>query len=162
VGFLDAVKSGFSKYFQLQGRACRSELWFWQLFVLAGGFVLGQLDLVMGMAGPSGFGPLYGVFAFLTLVPGLTVVVRRLHDVEKSGWWYPVIFIVCVGAAILAKTTTWQYLIGVTALGILLILFWFIKPGTKGSNRFGDDPLAPAGEAREPDETDKIGEASAE
>jgi uncharacterized membrane protein YhaH (DUF805 family) len=55
------------------------------------------------------------------ILPGLAVEVRRLHDIDKSGWWV---------------------LISVVPLvGIILLLIWFCTEGTRGPNRFGSNPL---------------------
>jgi len=57
------------------------------------------------------------------LLPGLAVGIRRLHDLDKSGWWCLNAFIPIIG---------------------ILIIYWFAQRGTEGANRFGDDPLAGA------------------
>ena len=66
-----------------------------------------------------------GTFPLLYLLwglamPGLAVPIRRLHDIDKSGWWI---------------------LIGFTLIGIIFLLIWFVRRGTEGPNLFGDDPL---------------------
>ena len=54
------------------------------------------------------------------IIPAISVSVRRLHDVDKSGWWY------------------W---VGLVPLIGLIILFFYVQKGTVGANRFGPDPL---------------------
>ncbi len=144
MGFLDAIKSGFLNYANFRGRASRSELWYWQLFILLVGTLLGLLDEALSIVGPTGFGPLYGLFAFVSFLPGMAVVGRRLHDVNISAKWYLVIGAVMIVSAVLAKITPWWYLIYITVAGMLLVLYWFLIRGTVGPNRFGEDPLIPA------------------
>jgi uncharacterized membrane protein YhaH (DUF805 family) len=65
--------------------------------------------------------PLGMIWSIATFIPLLSVNVRRLHDVNRSGWWL---------------------LIELTVIGILLILFWCCKKGDEGENRFGPKPIA--------------------
>ena len=64
--------------------------------------------------------PLYTLNALVLFIPGIAVAVRRLHDIDRSGWWF---------------------LLAFTVIGILLLLYWYIQPGTQGMNRYGHDPL---------------------
>jgi uncharacterized membrane protein YhaH (DUF805 family) len=50
------------------------------------------------------------------LLPSLAVSVRRLHDIDRTGWWV---------------------VIGLTVIGTLVLIYWACRPGTPGSNRFG-------------------------
>ena len=85
-------------YVNFNGRARRKEFWMFQLFLIIITTICIVLDNILGTviamdAGPFGlivlpYGWLYflcGIFHFL---PSLSVLVRRLHDVGKSGWWY--------------------------------------------------------------------------
>lgn len=60
------------------------------------------------------------VVALGTLLPAICATVRRLHDVNKSGWWFLIIF---------------------TCIGIIPLIIWEATKGTSGSNEYGDDPL---------------------
>lgn len=72
----------------------------------------------------TGFG-LYGLIALGTIVPSLAVAVRRLHDTNKSGWYY---------------------LIGLIPLvGPILLLVWFFTDGNRFTNNYGEDPKNPSG-----------------
>lgn len=64
---------------------------------------------------------LNAVWHLAVFLPGLAVAVRRLHDLDRTGWWLFLIF---------------------TGIGIILLLIWDCMRGTSGSNRFGPDPLA--------------------
>jgi uncharacterized membrane protein YhaH (DUF805 family) len=60
------------------------------------------------------------LWALVTLLPGLAVSVRRLHDTDRSGWW---LFIMMIPIA-----------------GLVVLIVWFIQDGTPGYNRFGPNP----------------------
>jgi len=117
--FTESIRTCFSKYVTFSGRATRSEFWWWTLFVVLASFVLSLIDASI-LKAPD-IGALYAIFSLATFLPGISVMVRRLHDVNKSGWWF------------------WIALIPV--LGIILLLVWECTKGTHGSNRFGEDPL---------------------
>ena len=79
MGFFEAVRSVFSKYFEFSGRALRSEYWYWALFLFIVGIPVG----VLSIAWP----PIYFIFMIGTFIPNIAVAVRRLHDSDYSGWW---------------------------------------------------------------------------
>ncbi len=129
MGFGQAISSCFSQYVTFSGRASRSEYWYFTLFIILVEIVvqilaaLGRLSGSPGMmmAG-AGLSILLALFMLAIFLPGLAVIVRRLHDIDRSGWWY---------------------LIGLVPLvGVILLLVWFCSRGTNGPNRFGADPLA--------------------
>ncbi len=133
MGFVDAVKSGFGKYVTFSGRAARSEYWWWVLFVVILSIIGFAIDGIInpasvttemgdGTVGVSSTGgPVSMIISLAMLLPGLAVSVRRLHDIDKSGWWI---------------------LIGLVPLvGFILLIVWYCTKGTMGSNRFGEDPL---------------------
>ncbi len=74
--FQTAVKSCFQKYAMFDGRARRSEYWWFMLFLIGVSFVLNMVSNMLGM-----------IFSLATLVPSLAAAARRLHDTERSGWW---------------------------------------------------------------------------
>jgi uncharacterized membrane protein YhaH (DUF805 family) len=124
MNFWDAIKSGFSHYVTFSGRAIRSEYWYWALFTLLGGLATEMLDAgIFSTQAPSA-SPLNGVFDLLTLLPSLAVLARRLHDINRTGWWI---------------------LIAFTIIGIFVLIYWACKRGTPGPNRFGPDPFGQAG-----------------
>jgi uncharacterized membrane protein YhaH (DUF805 family) len=115
--FATAVRTCLNKYATFTGRAQRSELWWWTLFSIIANMVAVAIDAsVLGM-------PAVQILVALGLIlPGIAVGVRRLHDLDKSGWWYLIVFVPIVGA--------------------LILIYFFIQRGTNGSNQFGPDPLA--------------------
>ena len=90
MGFQEAVRVCFAKYFDFKGDAGRPEFWWFFLFV---GLVSFALALVSNK--------LSGLFSLAVLVPYLAVTVRRLHDTNRSGWWVLVWFVPVVGWLIL-------------------------------------------------------------
>lgn len=119
MGFPEAIKTGFQKYVVFEGRAIRSEYWYWSLFAFLVSIISSVLDVAMFP--DVAWEPLNTATALALLLPGLAVSVRRLHDVGRTGWWL---------------------LIMLTVIGIFLILYWMIIKGDDGENRFGADPLA--------------------
>jgi uncharacterized membrane protein YhaH (DUF805 family) len=117
----DAVRSVLSKYATFSGRAGRGEFWWWVLAVLIASFVVGVIDNMLFPTafdhGMGGGGPLSILLGLAVLLPNLAVSVRRLHDLDRTGWWL---------------------LIGLVPLiGFLVLLFFYVQRGTPGPNRFG-------------------------
>ncbi|MBR4466013.1 DUF805 domain-containing protein [bacterium] len=83
--FTEAIKSVWDKYWVLDGRARRSEYWFFALLC----FVCSCIPIVNIIA------------FFVFLVPGITVAVRRLHDTGRTGWWLLLFFLPVIGHIIL-------------------------------------------------------------
>ncbi len=79
---VEAVAQGFRKYVDFSGRATRAEFWWWILFTVLGGAVFWGIDTLIGWGSY-----LETLFSLATLLPSLAVTARRLHDIDKSGWW---------------------------------------------------------------------------
>lgn len=92
------------QYADFSGRARRKEYWMFVLFQLIFVFVAIGLDNLLGFTFGAEYGFGVGIFYIIlllgTLIPGLAVSVRRLHDTGKSGWWYLINLIPYVGAII--------------------------------------------------------------
>jgi uncharacterized membrane protein YhaH (DUF805 family) len=116
MNFTDAIKLGFSNYVNFTGRACRSEYWYWILFTVIVSVVALVIDGMMRAQVVS------TIWDLATFLPSLAIAVRRLHDLDRSGWWFLLIFIPLVG--------------------IIILIVWFCGKGTDGPNRFGPDRLA--------------------
>ncbi|SNY92561.1 Uncharacterized membrane protein YhaH, DUF805 family [Cohaesibacter sp. ES.047] len=139
MNIFDSVRSALSQYTGFKGRACRSEFWWWQLFsfmvlVSAAQFDTMFLNVVNLFASTpqSSEGPFQMIWLIGTAVPSLSLCVRRLHDIDRRGWW---VFIVLV-----------------PVFGFLYLLYQCTKQGSRSFNRFGDNPLGnrrPASHARE-------------
>ena len=89
MGAFDYFKNNMTqKYADFNGRARRSEYWYFVLFNMIFAIVAMVLDNVLGLSWEGiGYGWLYLLYALATLLPGLSAAVRRLHDVGKSGWF---------------------------------------------------------------------------
>ena len=88
VTFVDAVKMAFRKYADFEGRSTRAEYWWWLLFTSIASIVCSIIDSFVGsLRGWSSYGPFEAIFTLATLLPGLAVAARRLHDFGKTGWW---------------------------------------------------------------------------
>jgi len=118
MNFVDAIKSAFANYANFEGRAIRSEYWWFWLFMFIVNFGVNVAtefnDSIVGQL-------ITGVLALTLLVPNISVATRRLHDVNRSGWWQ---------------------LLALTIIGVIPLLYWLIIRGTDGPNRFGEDRLA--------------------
>ena len=91
----EAVRSVLSQYAGFTGRARRSEYWFWTLAVIIASIVASILDSIIGAQ-------IFGIVLILaTIVPGIAVGIRRLHDISKSGWFLLSWLIPLVGAIVL-------------------------------------------------------------
>ena len=117
----------YVRYADFSGRSDRAEFWLFALFIFLGTllveFAFGLADAIAGDA--PGLIFLSGVVLWLlaNFVPSLAVSVRRLHDIDRSGWWALIAFI--------------------PGLGALALLIMHLLPGTDGPNRFGP-PNSPA------------------
>ncbi len=124
MNFTQAIASGFRNYVTFSGRAARSEFWYWALFVVILSVVAGILDAAVFpelWADPENIVTPFGSVASLaTLLPSLAVGARRLHDIDRTGWWL---------------------LLHLTLIGTFVIIYWACCRGTSGPNRFGPDPL---------------------
>jgi uncharacterized membrane protein YhaH (DUF805 family) len=116
MNFVEAIKSGFNKYVTFSGRAARSEYWYWTLFAIIADIVAAIINAFVAL----GFVGL--VVSLALLLPSIAVAIRRLHDLDRTGWWL---------------------LLAFTGIGAIVLLVWDCMKGTTGSNRFGADPLGP-------------------
>jgi uncharacterized membrane protein YhaH (DUF805 family) len=122
MNFGQAITSGFSNYVNFSSRSVRSEYWFWVLFIVLCEIATAIIDTVLGL------GFVTALFGLATLLPSLAVAVRRLHDIDRSGWWILLAFIPIVGT--------------------IILIIWHCTRGTNGPNRFGPNTLAADGWAR--------------
>lgn len=109
------------QYADFNGRARRKEYWMFILFNMIFSIVAMIVDNVLGItfAGIP-YGPLYIFYGIAMFIPGLAVSVRRLHDINKSGWMMFVVLIPFAGA--------------------IWLLVLYCTEGTQGENQYGDNP----------------------
>ncbi|MBT5346834.1 DUF805 domain-containing protein [bacterium] len=86
------IKTCFQKYFVFSDRASRSEYWSFFFFTLITTIILGGISLYN-----SYFISIANIFGIITFIPGITVMVRRLHDTNRSGWWFFINLIPIIG-----------------------------------------------------------------
>lgn len=134
------------KYATFGGRARRKEYW---MFVLISTLVyvgLGIIDSVTGTFGAeSGIGLLSGLYCLATLLPGLAVAVRRLHDTNRSGWWFLIFLVPIIGA--------------------IVLLVFLVQDSQPESNQYGANPKASdekAGQAPHPSGTAPGGQGNSD
>ena len=119
MNFITAMKICLaSKYVCFEGRASRAEYWYFQLFVVSMLFAVPLILLVIST--PAVVNIYFSVVSLAIFLPSLGVNLRRLHDTDRSGWWYLLVF---------------------TGIGSFVILYWAILAGDDGENNFGPDPL---------------------
>lgn len=108
--FIDVVKN---QYFNFTGRATRQQYWMYILFYFILSVVIGIIGAILG---DTVRGILSTLLNLALLLPTLGIGVRRLHDTDRSGWWYLIALLPFIG-------------------GIVLLVF-FCLPSTEGENRF--------------------------
>lgn len=119
MGILDAIKICFSKFATFSGRARRREYWFFYL----GNTLINLLLFILGAVTGSGiFFVILGIYNVAIIIPGLAVLVRRLHDTNRSG-----------------ANVLWVLL---PLVGEIILLVFLFSGGTPGANNYGDDPKA--------------------
>ena len=121
MGFGDAVRTCWKKYGDFDGRAVRSEFWWWVLFMVLVQFAAAiVLTIVLIIFQNLEFLQWLSVLIFMVIVlafilPSIAVSVRRLHDRDLSGWFY---------------------LLGYVPFGGLVLFIFYVLPGTPGPNRY--------------------------
>ena len=112
--FQQSIQTCLNKYADFKGKASRSEYWWFYLFYIVAGviplFIPNKLVMALGW-----------IMIILLIIPSLAAAVRRLHDVNTSGFF---IFIAII-----------------PVLGAIIVLVKIIEKGTLGKNRFGEYPL---------------------
>ena len=118
VSFPDAIRLGFQHYFDFRSRSTRAEYWWWLLFVILTQQALNAVNIRIGI-----------LFGLAVLIPGLSLGTRRLHDINKSGWWLLMwfgIFLIRFGVFLIVP--------------VIVLIVWHTKPSDEGTNKYGPDP----------------------
>ena len=102
MNFQTAIRSGFQNYTNFKGRASRAEYWWWALFTVILSILLSAINSSLGDLG-----------SLVTLLPSIAVAIRRVHDVDRAGWFILVPF---------------------------YNLYLVLRRGDAGENRFGPPP----------------------
>lgn len=121
--FIEAAKIAIQGAFVIEGRATRAEYWWWILasIIISIPFAIGwAVFTTLDMHGPAIiFALMDAILMFFVGGIGWSTSIRRMHDHDRSGWWY---------------------LIMLTGVGIIIVTYWMFKAGTPGPNRFGPHP----------------------
>ncbi|MGZ5576915.1 MAG: DUF805 domain-containing protein [Methylobacter sp.] len=115
--YLEVLK----KYAVFNGRARRKEYWYFLLISTVISIVLVLIDSITGtLSEEAGIGLLSGIYSLAVLIPGISVAIRRLHDTDRSGWWFLIALIPIIG-------------------GIVLLIF-MVLDSAPGDNQYGPNP----------------------
>ena len=110
-----SIRTCFKKFAEFNGRASRSEFWWFTLFYLIVVIVAAIFDSFF-VDNSQNMGPVEIVSTLILLIPSIAVTARRLHDVDKSGWWM---------------------LIAFTIIGLIPLIVWYVSIGSNKKNRLG-------------------------
>lgn len=121
--FQESISTCFKKYVDFNGRATKSEFWWFYLLQVCLNITFQILSVVATAAESSALVALIGILSTICslalFLPMLAVSARRLHDSNHSGWWY---------------------LIALTCIGIFYLLYLWAADGDKGANQYGPNP----------------------
>ena len=115
--FQTSIKTCFKKYADFSGRASRSEFWWFELFLWIAMIVAAIIDTMMLGYSFEDYGPIYIIYCVVTFLPAIAVGARRLHDINRSGWWQ---------------------LLYITLIGIILLIIWWATVGENKKNNHGN------------------------
>lgn len=117
-----------TQYLDFNGRTAREPFWYYVVACIVLVIAASILDGIL-FGGPSLYGyssyhpqPLSSLLGLALLLPNLGIGARRLHDIDRSAWWLLLVLIPFVG---------W-----------VVLIYWYVQPGTEGPNQFGADPKA--------------------
>ena len=135
---LNGIKLSFIKYFDFKTRASRSEYNYFLAFIFFAEIILTLINETIGI-----------IFSLAVLIPALSLSFRRLHDINKSGWWciFPLLFMFALGLVyffIIMVTGVGMNLLTGTIFGLVLlapyvyyIYLTSIKAGDPEINDYG-------------------------
>ena len=106
---INSVINCFNKYFDFETRSSRKEFWYWQLFRIL-------MFLSITFVESLGLNGLLFISNFIFIIPEIAVSIRRLHDINKSGWWILLTF---------------------TIIGIIPLTYFYCLKGNENNNDYG-------------------------
>ena len=117
MSFFRSIGSAIRNFANFRGRANRREFWYWLAFVVIIYLAAVYFDIayLAALRGYPAFSdeagtPVAYAWLIICIIPTLSLIVRRVHDHDKSGWW---------------------------ALTIVPLVWWLVAKGTRGPNRYG-------------------------
>lgn len=108
MNILQRYFKAFENYFNVSGRASRADYW---SFILVNLLITCILEFAPDMVST--------IYSLIVFIPVITLVIRRLHDAGRSGWWWLLVF---------------------TGIGSIYVLYLMLKPSQSGSNQYGSNP----------------------
>lgn len=120
---MEYVKLAFSKFADFKSRSRRSEFWYFLLFDIVVTVALFFVESLTGLRTEDGTGFISSIFGLVMLIPSLSVFVRRMHDIGKSGLWF--------------------FLIFVPVIGFIVHIYLLVQDGQPGPNKWGLNPKDP-------------------
>jgi len=158
--FVEAIGECFFNFMNFKGRAARAEYWWWALFFCVVILVAFALDIVVFfILGSANILPFLIVTYIALFFPTLSVIVRRLHDTNRSGWWLLLFYALNILTTIAAFLTgamnpgvqvsgAGAVLVAVTAIltlaCLIVLLIFMLLPSNPGNNRYGPNRYAGA------------------
>ena len=117
VGFTEAVRLGLKRWQDFQGRSTKAEYWWFFLFGVLVNVLSQIIDAILG----TGF-IVQVIVGLALMIPSWAVGARRLHDINRTGWWLLL------------------YIGGIVIIPAFILLYFYLQPSDQGSNRFGPRP----------------------
>lgn len=114
---LDSYKRFWKNYANFKGRSTRADYWWVVLANFLIGFVLGFIaGLIPDLAGVTGI--ITTLYSLASIIPTLALIVRRMHDINRSGWAY----LFCL----------------IPLVGFIVVLVFLCTPSVDENNRYGE------------------------
>ena len=120
--FSEAFPMVMKKFATFSGRASRPEFWYFWLTCFLVNFVFNLIAQLLGpeSAASGIIAIVQGLFSLATVIPQIACGVRRLHDTNRTGWWYLLVF--------------------VPVIGWIILLIWWAGASSPGTNMYGPQP----------------------
>jgi uncharacterized membrane protein YhaH (DUF805 family) len=116
MNLVKSIEKCYEKYTDFQGRASRSEFWYFALYASISGTLINSIYFAYFYGNPTSIWLFFLIQLFAFTIPHLAAFSRRLHDVNKSGWWYLLVF---------------------TVVGFPILIYWVCLKGNASKNKYG-------------------------
>ncbi|MGC0055769.1 DUF805 domain-containing protein (plasmid) [Brucella pituitosa] len=117
---MNSYLKAFKHYFDFSTRTSRQDFWLYMLFAIIVNVITTIIDAIVFDVNAQDYGPLFTIASIVQFIPTISISTRRLHDIDKSGWWQLIIFI--------------------PIIGIIALIVFYCKASQQGYNRFGQPP----------------------
>lgn len=147
---LDWAFLPLQRYFTFSGRSPRAEYWWFWLFQFFLSVLTMLIDLLLGLGGPEAPISTNLILALGCFIPSLAVTVRRLHDINRSGWtvvtYAFLSFVAAIGGLFLGGLNGFGIMLMLIAIALVSINFIIMlaTDGNPGENRYGANPYGRA------------------